>query len=79
MLFIDNDEPQITHWSEDAAARSHHYARTSGANSAPLFGALGIAERAVKNGHAVAEARVELPGHRGRERDFRHQQQSAAA
>ena len=77
VLFIDHDQPQIPHRRKHAGSRSDHHARAACANSAPLIGALGIAEGAVQNGHPIAEARVELPRHRGRQRDLRHQQQRA--
>ena len=79
VLLVHHDQPEIAHRREDAGARAHHHARRAGADAAPLLGALGVAEGAVQNGHAVAEAREKLAGHGGRERDLGHQQQRAAA
>ena len=50
-----------------------------GANAAPLVGALGIAEGAVQDRDAIAEAAEELAGDGGRQGDLRNQQQRAAA
>ncbi len=71
--------PRFAHRREHAGARPDHHAGRARADAPPLLGALGVAERGVQDGHAVAEAGEELPGHRRGERDLRHQQQRAAA
>ncbi len=79
VLFVDHHQPQVLHRREHARARAHHHRRKACANSPPLLGALGVMEGGVQNGHAIAKALEELAGHRGRQRDLRHQQQRAAA
>src|SRR5579885_2230115 len=51
----------------------------TGADTAPLVGALGIGEGAVQDGYALAETVEELPRHGRRQRDFRYHQQGAAS
>ncbi len=79
VLLVHHDQAQIAHGRENPGARAHHHRRRARANPPPLIGALRIAEGAVQNGHAIAEAAEELAGHGGRQGDFRHQQQRAAA
>src|SRR6185369_8028639 len=51
----------------------------AGADAAPLLTAFGIAERAVQDGNAIAEAAEKLPGHGGGEGDFGNEQEGAAS
>ena len=79
VFFIDHNQAEIAHGSEDSGACSDHNAGAARANSAPLIGALGVAEGAVQNRHAVAESRVKLARNGGRQRNLRHQHQRTAA
>ena len=79
VLFVDHDQAQVAHRRENAGPRPHHHRGFAGAYAPPLLGALDIRERAVQNGHPVAESKEELARHGRREGDFGHQQQGAAA
>ena len=49
MLFINDDEAEILHRSEDARTGSDHHSRLPFADAAPLLGALGIMKSRVEN------------------------------
>jgi hypothetical protein len=79
VLFVDHDQAQVAHRRKNARPCPHHYRGFAGADTPPLLGALDIGERAVQNGHPVAESQEELARHGRGEGDFGHQQQGAAA
>ncbi len=79
VLFIDDDEAEILHRSEDARPGSDHHAGLAVADAAPLLGALGIVKGGMKDRDPVAEAMEELAGHSRSQRDLGHQQQRVAA
>src|SRR5262249_24778628 len=78
VLFIDYDQPEITHGREDAGAGRYHDASFARAYPAPLLGALGIVKCRVQNRNPAAEAVMELTGDGRGERDLRNQQQCTA-
>src|SRR5215472_17908579 len=66
MLLVYDDQPEVLDGREHAGTRSHYDAGATGANAPPLVRALGVAESAVEDRHAVSEPAIELARHRGR-------------
>jgi len=79
VLLVDDHQPQIAHRREDRRARPHPDHRLPAPQPPPLLGPLAVVEGRVQDRHPVAEAGVKLAGHRGRQRDLRHQQQRPPA
>jgi hypothetical protein len=65
VLFVHHDQAQVAHRREHARARPHHHRGRAGADAPPLLGALHIRERAVQNGHPVAESKKNWPAMAG--------------
>jgi len=79
VLFIDHDEAEVAYGREDAGAGADDDAGSSRPDAAPLAIAFAVAEGAVEDGDAIAEAGVKLAGDGGREGDFRNEKQCAAS
>ncbi len=78
LLFINDDECQVTHRREDGRARPHHDARFTTPNAAPLLGTLVVAQGGVQQRDFAAERLHQLRRRRRRQSDLRHQQQRGA-
>ena len=72
VLFVDDDQAQILNRRKHARSRRDNHARLASADASPLLGTLGIVECGMQNRHPIAEARKELSGNGGRQRNLRH-------
>src|SRR4029453_10278750 len=79
MFFGDNHQADRTEWCEYCAARTDHHVDITAADAMPLVVPLAVRQAAVLNRHAIAEAAAKLTDKRWCQRDFRNQDQNAAA
>ena len=70
MLLVDADEPETRERGEDRRARPDHDRRGAGRDALPLVAPLGLGQRRVQHGDAVAEACSEAADRLRRERDL---------
>ena len=70
MLLVDADEPETRQRGKDRRARPDHDRRRTGRDALPLVAPLGLGQRRVQHGDAVAEARSEAADRLRRERDL---------
>ncbi len=79
VLFIHDNQRQITDGSEHRRARAHNNAGIAGADSPPLLSALIGRERRMQDGNFVSEKIMQVGGCCGGQADLRDKQNCGAA
>jgi hypothetical protein len=79
VLLVDADDAEHRHRREDGGAGADHDRRLAGGDPLALVTPLGLGQRRVQDGDAVAEAEPEAAERLRRQRDLRHEHDRAAA
>jgi hypothetical protein len=79
VFFVDDDQREIGNRGEDRGTRAHDHASLAALDAMPLLRALFIRKCGVQDGNFIAEDLVQIGGDRGREADFRNEQDGGAS